>query len=132
VKVGELLGLASTVELAEVEKLRLDPSFRSAKIRIVLVKFHFYEDAHDFTTYPWPTVNHEGKSCFKRPGLLIAGYYNTTDRFADHLPEFGDVLGRIAFSSGSSMDDEDPPSVTPEAKPADAGADQSGATPDSK
>ncbi|MGO9837610.1 MAG: hypothetical protein ACLP1X_25760 [Polyangiaceae bacterium] len=122
VTVGDVPGLAGTVELAEVEKLRLDPSFRSAKIRIVLVKFYFYDCGSQFGRHPWPTVTHDGSSCFKRPGLLVVGYYNTVDRFDEDLPEFEHMVQRISFSPGSLMDDVKPPSVAAEPKPADAPA----------
>jgi hypothetical protein len=122
VTLGDVPGLAGTVELAEVEKLRLDPSFRSAKVRVVLAKFYFYDCGSHFGRHPWPTVSHDGSSCFQRPGLLVVGYYNTADRFDEDLPEFEHIIRRISFSPGSLMDDVKPPSVAAETKPADAAA----------
>jgi hypothetical protein len=132
VNVGDVPGLEGTVELAEVEKLRLDPSFRSAKVRVVLVKFYFYEcNSHTRATRPWPIVTHDGDSCFQRPGLLVVGYYNTADRFSADLPEFEHIVQRISFPPGSLMDDVKP-SVVAE-KPAEGGADKPAApAPDPK
>jgi hypothetical protein len=125
VRFGDVPGLGGTVELAEVEKLRLDPSFRSAKVRVVLIKFYFYErETHtSLGNRPWPVVTRDGDSCFKRPGLLVVGYYNTADRFNDGLPAFEHLLQRISFAPGSLMDDVKAPSVVAGSKPVEAGAD---------
>jgi hypothetical protein len=68
-------------------------------------------------------VTRDGDSCFKRPGLLVVGYYNTADRFNDGLPAFEHLLQRISFAPGSLMDDVKAPSVVAGAKPVEAGAD---------
>jgi hypothetical protein len=66
-------------------------------------------------------VQRGGGACYQRPGLLVAGYYDTADRFNEHLPDFEHLLERISFEAGSLMQDDVPPAATAVASPADAG-----------
>ena len=125
-KLGPNLAIAGTIELAEAEKVKLDPSFRTSKVRIVFAEFAFYERPHyQGDPSPWPVVERDGKSWSRRPALLVAGYYNTVSRFDEHLGEFDDVLRRIAFAPDSVLPDvrlgmapADAPSPAPSAAPA--------------
>ncbi len=102
VVVGKNTGLLGIIELAESERLRLDPQHRSSKIMIALTRFAYYEPAGAWPK-PWPTVKFHGKDHFQRIGLFIIGYYNTAEKFEDHLKTFDQALAQLSFEPESAL-----------------------------
>jgi hypothetical protein len=103
VKVGPLTGLAGLIEIAEVEKLRLDPQYRSEKVKVVFLRFGYCEQS-DLNVGPIDNatpVTRNGHTCYRRPALFIAGYANTVARFDSHLKDFDQALGQLSFPSDS-------------------------------
>jgi len=104
IKLGALQALSGTIELAEVEKLRLDPQYRSEKIKVVFARFMYFEPAsRNFDPVDGaPIVTHNGESCYQRSALLIAGYANSVPRFDGHLKDFEQVLNQFVFAADSA------------------------------
>ena len=122
IKVGPLQGLSATIEVAEAEKLKLDPAHRDSKIQIVFAPLNFYTSkrARDGN---WPVVDVDGKQRHKRPGLFVAGYVDSAARFTDHLAEFAALLQRITFTSDYVVPDAPPVLPKPDTPgPPDAGS----------
>ncbi len=120
VDVGGLRGLEATIELAETDKLQVDPSSRSEKVRIALLKLYFYESTRSAPGCGdrWPVFTKGKESLCRRPGLLMVGYANTADRFADHVADFEQLLQRISFEPGSRTEDDTPAPPSALAAPA--------------
>lgn len=114
IQIGPLKGLAGTIELAEVEKLRLDPQFRSERIKVVFIRCSYFVPVFQLGVAPVSStsssvdgarvVKHNGEDCYKRPALLIAGYANTVSRFDSHLKDFDQALSQLVFSPESAPD----------------------------
>ena len=77
---GEDCQLA-TVELADVDQVKLSPTKRYRKLQVLIARapLEFSAHHHAFPTY------------------LVAGYSNQPGRFDTNLPEFQDFLGRIVL-----------------------------------
>jgi hypothetical protein len=132
IKVGSLTGLVGEIEIAEIERLRLDPKHRSGKLRVVLARFIYEEQdnspasatdqtglAHigvpgapaitrdaGATKRQGGVVWRNGLAYRERTGLLVAGYYNTMSRFDEHVKDFDQILGQLSLTTGSSAPEE--------------------------
>jgi hypothetical protein len=88
VRVGPNLGVSALIELAETERLRLDPRHRSSRLKVVMSKlafqmpFVFDSPGASHHSSPWPTIQCAGGPCEQRAALLVAGYYNDVAHFA--------------------------------------------------
>jgi len=142
IQVGPLTGLVGQIEIADVEKVKLDPASRRGKLEIVFLRFLYHEridelasrtseesaDGRWHASIPqrWPIVTWNGKTCYERPALLIAGYYNTFSRFDERVKEFDDALRRLSFDPGSAPPEaavaKAAPAVTAPPAPASAAA----------
>jgi hypothetical protein len=126
VMVGPNLGVSATIELAETERLRLDPKHRASRLKVVLSKMLFAAERPTLAEQaakPWPTTGCGGKLCEKRPALLVAGYYNDVAHFDAHVPDFDRFLRQVMLPAESTL----PPEwrsrpVTPLAAPPPAAA----------
>jgi hypothetical protein len=103
-KLGPHEALAAEIEIAEVERLKLDPKSRSAKVKLALARFTYYQPVdyeRNNTAKVWRQVTHNGVYCYERPALLIVGYYNTASKFDDHVKDFDRALAQLSFTGGA-------------------------------
>jgi hypothetical protein len=98
IQIGPNLGVVGVIELAEVERLRLDPNHRSARLKIVFSKLTYQNPSLSGAV---PGGQHRMVDCGTRRceqgvALLVAGYYNDASHFAEHLGEFDDLIRRLS------------------------------------
>jgi hypothetical protein len=125
-KEGTLSGvpmIAATIELAEVDRLQVRPDERSAKLRIVMVKYPYVREWADANAFQKicprnPTASAPASPPSGPPGseprpagshapgvqrlchtLLVLGYYNTPQHFAEELPAFEQMLKQVSISA---------------------------------
>ena len=108
-QVGALPAIRGVIEIADVEKLRLDAAHRDSKAELLFAK----------VTYVDPFDRHTDS----RDGLLVIGYYDDASRFDSHLADFHALLGRISVPPSAV-----PPDATPVKLPSLPAA-QPGSTP---
>jgi hypothetical protein len=104
-KLGPHDAIAAEIEIAELEKLKLDPKARSAKLKLALARFTYYQPVdyqRNNTEKVWRQVLHNGVYCYERPALLVVGYYNTASKFDDHVKDFDRALAQLSFESTPS------------------------------
>jgi hypothetical protein len=97
-QIGPNLAVVATIELAETERLRMEPAHRSSMVRIVFTKLA-YQNRMDDRSVPGAqeeTVRCGSSTCNRGIVLLVAGYYNDAAHFPDHLGEFEDLVKRIS------------------------------------
>jgi hypothetical protein len=102
--VAGLDGIVATVEVAETARLQIEPTYRSAKIRVFLAKIRYQRklaqigDGDETAATPWPKVKcaAEKGTCEDRVGLLIVGYVNEASHFEQHIPEYERLLSEIS------------------------------------
>jgi hypothetical protein len=93
--------IAATIELAEVDRLQVRPDERNAKIRLVMVKYPYLLDWGNANIFQrvcptYPAANGSQRRCYT---LLVLGYYNTPEHFAEELPAFEQILKQVSISS---------------------------------
>jgi hypothetical protein len=94
--------LVGTIELADVDQLRMTPGHRSQKMELVLSRSPFrYEERRTRTTFPV---------------YILVGYANQPSDFDKSLPAFRDLLSRIEIVNrrGFSTLASTAPSTAPE------------------
>jgi hypothetical protein len=116
--IGNNSGLVGVIELAESERLRLDPQYRSAKIKLALARFAYYEPIGRWGSGPWPVVEYRGSKRVQRVGLLVVGYYNTASKFDAQVSTFNQALAQLAFGPESVLPGAPPVGAPPAAGPA--------------
>ncbi len=79
---------AATIDVANVAQLQLDPTARTERVRLVLVRT-------DFRVPLYPDDFDAGIA----PGLLVLGYSNLPAEFDRSLPEFEDLVRRVVFET---------------------------------
>ena len=101
---------AATIELANVDQLKLDPNYRSHKLMVVLARTPFaYAPSDGGTTFPV---------------YLVAGYSNQPSQFEAGLQDFIGLLqhvritGQRGFSATRPAPAAVPPATVPPAPPA--------------
>lgn len=116
--VGPLSAIRGVIEIAEVEKLRLDRSHRDSKAELVFAKVAYLHPVGSVrpTNSPWPMVtgkNGQGGVGYfeKRTGLLVIGYYDDAARFEAHLADFHGLLSRLQIPPEAVPDDNAPPKI---------------------
>jgi hypothetical protein len=124
---GALAAISGVVEVADVEKLRLDPQHRDSKAELCFAHVKYLGRSHPnpIKNSVWPVVSHETKRghdyAEERTGLLVIGYYNDARRFDSHLADFHGLLGRVVVPASAVPDFNEPPTIqvatapTPEA-----------------
>jgi hypothetical protein len=103
-RVADLEGVVATVEVAETARVTIEPTFRSAKIRVFMAKLGYDTPEKPQKTSvsvpsPWPRVaceEHPKEACERRVGLLVVGYVNEASHFDQHLPEYDTFLSEIS------------------------------------
>jgi hypothetical protein len=99
-RLGQVPAVAGTIDLAETDKLRIDPNARSGRVRVIFAKFQIYKSTEGVEALPWPVDNLQGNTYYRIPILLVIGYYNNLAQFDRHLDDFARLLTQISFDSG--------------------------------
>jgi len=121
---GDHHGLVTTIDLAEVERWRVDPSYRSGKLRIALLKFHYPVEVSNVSALnarpvPPPTMRRNGRLYELKTAVLLAGYANDAARFDDHTADFEHFLTQLTLPDAPPVtDDSVPPEASPSVPPA--------------
>jgi hypothetical protein len=79
----------ATIEIANVDQLRLDPASRSDVVRVI------------FARTPYQYVIEDGYAGIKLPVLLVVGYLNNPTDFARQQPDFERLLTLVDASNGA-------------------------------
>jgi hypothetical protein len=99
-QMGPNLAVSARIDLAEPERLRLDPKHRSSRLKIVFTKMAFQNPLGDHveTGTEQSTIRCGGTHpCKQGMALLMIGYYNDAAHFDQHVGEFDDLVKRIAL-----------------------------------
>jgi hypothetical protein len=91
--------LSALVELAEVDKLRVNPDHRHSKLRLVLVKYGHLQTSSSAPSTPWPSSKQGQNWVVERTALLVLGYVNTAARFERHTETFSDFVSLVRFAN---------------------------------
>ncbi len=109
VTVAGLEAYEATIEVANVDQLKLDPSSRAAMIRVVFVRTPFKTE---------PSMNSEGL-----PVLWMIGYANNPVDFEAQAPDFTRFLGLVDANGSHGFTVLPPvPSASPPAPPSASAA----------
>jgi len=106
---GKLPAIRGVIEIADLDKLRLDRNHRDSKAELLFAKVTYLKDLGPARPREsrWPIV--EGTSSngqyvhykAQRTGLLVIGYYDDATRFESHLPDLHALLERIEIPDGA-------------------------------
>lgn len=101
-KVRALPAIHGVLEIADVEKLRLDPKHRDSKAELVFAKVSYLEGlGHSPPNSSHSHVVNVGSDEYgklyaeRRTGLLVIGYYNDAVRFDSHVDDFHALWKRV-------------------------------------
>src|SRR5262249_43712902 len=82
---------AATIDVANVDQLRLTPNAREARVRLVIARAPYR-----FTpSSPYDMVSF--------PVLMVAEYASAPDDYDHDLPDFDDLLGRISMGGSKGF-----------------------------
>lgn len=81
----------ATVEVANIDRIKVDPKAVETRVRLVLVKF----------PYSYAVKSMESTQDHEYPMLLLAGYANNPEDFESGEKDFEDFLNRIKVASAS-------------------------------
>jgi hypothetical protein len=126
---GPLPAIRSVIEIADVEKLRLDSTHRDRKAELVFAKVSYLRTVSGKSRLPWPVVSRSGsdqmeQTVYRCTGVLIVGYYNDATRFDAHVADMHSLLARLAIPASAVP----PSSPAPSRAPAPAAAAPSAVT----
>jgi hypothetical protein len=95
--IGALAAIKGVIEIADVERLRLDPTHRDSKAALVFahVKYRKPVSPRGRGTSLWPTTSEGLRTFEERIGLLVMGYYDDATRFDSHLADFQALQSRL-------------------------------------
>jgi hypothetical protein len=114
-KIGPHEGLSAIIEVAESDRLRADPTWRSAKIRLAITKFKYRFEKTPATT------NDSGNSIpavyEDRTAVMLIGYFNDAQRFDAGLPVFDAVVSRLHWPEPMFWRPSKPPKTAPAEPP---------------
>ena len=112
---GPLPAIRGVVEIADVEKLRLDAAHRDSKAELLFAKVTYLEKLgiRKPTASRWPIVTeigNQGHTVYsaQRTGLLVIGYYDDASRFESHVADLHALLDQIEVPASAI-----PPNATP-------------------
>lgn len=114
---GALAAISGVVELADVEKLRLDPQHRDSKAELCFAHVKYLGRWHPkpIKNSVWPVITQETKRGHDyaevRTGLLVIGYDNDARRFDSHLADFHALLARLVVPASAVPDFNEPPTI---------------------
>jgi len=115
IALGPLSAIRGVIEIAEVEKLRLDRSHRDSKAELVFAKISYLHPLGNVGAKNslWPVVAGQNQAGYfeKRTGLLVIGYYDDAARFETHLADFHGLLSRLQIPPEAVPDDNAPPKI---------------------
>jgi len=131
---GPLAAIRGVIEIAEVEKLRLDSTHRDSKAELVFAKVAYLAPiARATKDSVWPVVDISSggvkHSAQRRTGLLVIGYYDDAARFDSHLADFRSLLSRIGIPVDAVPADNSQPLPHPQITRPDAPATTPSVTP---
>lgn len=116
---GQLAALRGTVEVADVEKLRIDSSYRSSKATLVFARVTSNESigagSDDASRWPLVVDPATGETVRQRTGLLVVGYWSDAKRFDSHLADFDALLARLEFPPSAIPPKNELPVLEPRA-----------------
>ena len=84
--VGGELAVEGTIEVANVNQLKLDPESRHSRVRIVVARPRYFTAVHGGYGGPFMT-----------PLIVVIGYWNTPADFDAGLPDFEAFLKAITM-----------------------------------
>jgi hypothetical protein len=102
-KIGSHDALVGTIEIAEVDKLKLDPTHRSSIVKLAILKLRYFEEVRTAASSSYPIVVHGGRSCHAKVGLLVIGYHESPQYFGAGEKEFLDLLARVSFPDAEPL-----------------------------
>ena len=119
---GPLPAIVGVLEIADVEKLRLDSAHRDSKAELTFAKITYLQTVRGKSMLPWPVVSRGGngrgaETVYRCMGLLIVGYYNDAARFDAHVADVHSLLGRMVIPA-SAVPESSPPRSVASAPPA--------------
>ncbi|HEX2669271.1 MAG TPA: hypothetical protein VHM25_00285 [Polyangiaceae bacterium] len=130
---GPLPAIVGVLEIADVEKLRLDSTHRDSKAELTFAKVTYRQTVRGKSMLPWPVVSRTGgdqgtETVYQCTGLLVVGYYNDAARFDAHVADVHSLLSQIvipasavpAGSSPRSLASAPPSAVAPTPAPSPA------------
>lgn len=113
IQVGSVSAIRGTIEIADVEKLRLNSKHRDAKGVLVFTRVAYFTPIRAHANEgDWPTVSdpETGRRAHKRTGILVIGYWADAARFNSHLPDFQSLLSHVVIPP-TAVPDENAPAV---------------------
>jgi hypothetical protein len=123
---GQLPAIRGVIEIADVEKLRLDPTHRDSKAELIFAKVTYFEKLgiNKPRAPRWPIVTedsiaHPGMTTYKarRTGLLVIGYYDDAARFESHLADLHALLDQIVIPDSAIPPNAAPVVLAPSVAP---------------
>jgi hypothetical protein len=103
-RIGPNLAIWGFIELAESERLRVDPRHRTSRVEIVISKLPYLHCRRTDASGPaWQTVQSPGPACQQRPALLVAGYVNDVAHFDAHVADFNRFLSQVALDASAAL-----------------------------
>ncbi|HYQ27420.1 MAG TPA: hypothetical protein VER04_09370 [Polyangiaceae bacterium] len=110
---GALPAIRGVIEIADVEKLRLDPTHRDSKAELIFAKVTYLERVgiSKPSAPRWPIVATTTESApdgqshtvysAQRTGLLVIGYYDDAKRFESHLADLHALVGQLVIPASA-------------------------------
>jgi hypothetical protein len=121
---GPLPAIRGVIEIADVEKLRLDNKHRDAKAELLFAKVAYLQPLAHRNSTQWPTVQSTDTIVpilqAKRVGLLVIGYYDDASRFESHLPDLRALLKQVVIPASAVPEPSALPAPGTSAAPATA------------
>lgn len=98
IQVDRHAAVEAVVEIAEAEKVKLDPSYRRTRVKVVFTRFEYVlASAKSPIPSKWPSVGSGFGERTHRRGILVAGYANTGEAFERSEAAFDALVQRIRF-----------------------------------
>lgn len=126
ITLGALPAIRGVIEVADVEKLRLDSTHRDAKAELVFAKVAYLEDLGYTSpvTPRWPVISEmsaDGIKHYKyrRIGLLIIGYCADATRFESHVADLHALLKQVEIPARAIPPDAVPVTIASHTQRAD-------------
>ena len=83
---------AATIDIANVDQLRMTPGVRARRVQLVLTRAP--EDEK---------IEHDGKPTYRYPVIVLAGYSNMPEDFSTGLADFHGFLKRLTIGGRSGL-----------------------------
>jgi hypothetical protein len=96
-KVGPHQGLSAVIEVAESERLRADPAYRSAKIRLVITKFKYRVEVLPASVDSTTNAVVSNAVYEDHTAIMLVGYVNDAQRFDAEVPAFETLVSLLRW-----------------------------------